>query len=235
MSTTTSPSIPVQNARRPFGAKRVVLIVSGSLALLIAAALLAVGGVAAVAAGERDEAGYLSSDTYAFSSTGHALSSENLDLKDVPGWFGDNFATMRVEATSAGPVFIGIGRTIDVERYLAGVPYDRVTDFDTDPFNADYQRVDGTREPVRPASQSFWRVQASGSGTQTISWALEDGDWSAVAMNADGSRTVSVDARFGAKVDALGWITAVALAAGGLVLLIGGGLIYLGARRPRHG
>jgi hypothetical protein len=229
--TTTTSTIP---AHAPSGTRRVLLILFGTLAVIAAVLLLAVGGIAAWAVGERDASGYLNSDTNAFSSAGHALVSENLDLNDVPRWVGDHFATVRIEAASTQPVFIGIARTSDVERYLDGVHYERVTDFETDPFAAEYDRVDGAREPALPASQGFWRVQAA-PGTQSITWPIEDGDWSVVAMNADGSQTVAVNARFGARIDALGWITAVSLTAGGLVLLTGAGLIYLAARRSRNG
>jgi len=229
--TTTTASLP---ARQPFGARRLLLIVSGSLALLLAVALLAVGALGGVALGERDSAGYLNTDTHAFAGGGHALVTENLDVSDTPSWFGD-FATVRIEATATEPVFVGIARTADVERYLAGVAHDRVTDIDTDPFAPEYAAVGGTRTPQSPASLGFWHVQAAGSGTQTISWPIEDGDWSAVAMNADGSGPVAVDARFGAKISALGWLVFGFLTAGGLALAGGIALVYFGARKPRDG
>jgi hypothetical protein len=229
--TTTTSTMP---AREPFATPRILLLVFGGLVLLASIALIAVGGVSAWALGERDGAGYLNTSTHTFSSGERAIVSDNLDLDDTPRWVGDHLATVRIEARSTEPVFVGIARTNDVERYLAGVGHDRVTDFDTDPFVADYESVAGTREPASPAGQDFWRVQASGSGSQTIAWPLEDGDWSVVAMNADGSRDVEVDARFGARIDALGWIAAAFLAAGGLVLLGGATLVYFGARSPRH-
>jgi len=104
---------------------------------------------------------------------------------------------------------------------------------DTNPFSVSYRQQNGTAEPAPPASQDFWSAQASGSGTQTISWPIAEGKWSVVAMNTDGSRSVSVDARLGARVGSLGWAAVGLLAGGGLVLLIGGGLFYLGVRQPR--
>jgi hypothetical protein len=231
MTATATTTLP---ARPPFGTARVLLVVLGSLTILASLAVLAVGGLAARGLGERDGAGYFNTGTHAFGTTGYAVASNNLDLDGVPRSVGDYLATLRVEATSTEPVFVGIARTTDVARYLAGVPHARVTDFETDPFVPEYARVAGTGEPAPPAAQGFWRAQASGPGTQTLEWPLEDGDWSVVAMNADGSRAVAVDARFGARIDALGWIVAVALAAGGLVLLGGATLVYLGARSPRH-
>ena len=70
-----------------------------------------------------------------------------------------------------------------------------------------------------------------GTGTQTLTWGVRKGTWSVVAMNADASRPVAVEASFGAKLSFLGWIAAGLIAGGGLFLLGGGGLIYLGARR----
>jgi hypothetical protein len=233
METATAPSVPDRPTTESFGTQRVLLIVFGSIALLLAVALLAVGGVAVWAFGERDDSGYVTSDPHGFATDGHALATENLEVSDVPGWVTDR-ATLRIEATSTEPVFVGVGPTSEVERYLAGVPHSEITDVASDPFSVDYRHVGGGREPGVPASQDFWRVQASGAGTQTISWPLEKGDWSAVAMNADGSRNVTLDASFGAKVSALGWVAFGFLAAGGLVLLTGAGLVYLGARRPRH-
>ena len=234
MDTATSPSVPARPAAQPFGTKRVLLIVFGSLALLLAVASLTAGGAALWAIGERDDAGYLTTEYHSFTTGGYALASENLEISDTPSWVGDRFATLRIEAASTQYVFVGIGPTTEVERYLAGVERSEITDVEADPFSVDYRQIGGNREPGVPASQDFWRVQASGAGTQTLTWPLEDGDWSAVAMNADGSRGVTLDASFGAKVSALGWLAFGFLAAGGLVLLAGAGLVYLGARSPRH-
>jgi hypothetical protein len=138
-----------------------------------------------------------------------------------------------VEASSPRPVFIGIGRTRDVERYFADVENAQITEFDTDPFSVNYRRRAGTAEPALPASQDFWLIQASGAGTQAISWPVEEGKWSVVAMNADGSRGVSVDSRLGARISSLRSFAIGLLAAGALLLVVGGGLMYLGIRRPR--
>jgi hypothetical protein len=234
MNTAAAPPILASQTSRPFGTKRVLLLVFGGITLLIALALLAGGGAAVWALGERDASGYFTTARHQLSTGSYALASENLDVdRDVPGWFGDRFATVRIAVSSTEPVFIGIGHTSDVDRYLAGVRHDRITDFDADPFSVGYRRFGGNAEPAPPAREGIWRVQASGSGTQTITWPLEKGGWSAVAMNADGSRGVSVDAQFGARISALRWVAIGLLVAGGLVLLVGAGLVYLGARKPR--
>ena len=233
MNTATAPVLAEQRSE-PFGAKRVLLLVFGSIVVLIALAFLAGGGVGLWALGERDSSGYFTSGTHELSSGSYAIASESLDVDgDVPGWFGDRFATARIQASSAQPVFIGIAPASDVERYLAGSQHDEITDFDADPFSVTYRRVEGNAQPAPPAEQDFWRVEASGTGTQTITWPLEKGEWSAVAMNADGSRDVTVQARFGARVSALVWVAIAFLVVGGLVLVGGVALVYMGARRRR--
>jgi hypothetical protein len=232
MNTPTAASVPV---KEPFGAKRILLLVFGGITVLVSLALLASGGAALWGLSQRDD-GFFTSGTHEFSTSSYALASESLDIgPDIPGWLEDGFATVRIEVTSTKPVFIGIGPVADVGRYLADVEHAQITDFDIDPFSVSYRALEGTMKPAAPASQNFWRAQATGSGRQTISWPVEEGTWSVVAMNADGSRDVSVDTRLGTRIQRLGWIVSGLLGAGVIVLLVGAALIYLGARRPQRG
>ena len=235
MSSATPPVVATTAPRRSFGAGRVLLLVLGSLVVLLGLSLLAAGGAGAWALGERDSSGYFATGTQRLSAPGYALASENLEVdSDVPDWFGDHFATVRIQASSDRPVFVGIAHTSDINRYLAGVAHDEITDIDADPFKVTSRHIAGRRMPAMPGQQSFWRVQASGSGTQTIKWSLEQGDWSAVALNADASRGVSVDAHFGVRLSSLVWLMVVGFVLGALVLLAGGAMLYFGARRPRR-
>ena len=233
MNTATAPPVVAAPAPRRLGAKRVLLLAAGSLTVLIALALLAGGGIGVWALGQRDGSGYFTSGTHKLSTQTYALSSETLEVNsDVPGWFRHRFATGRIQARSPRPFFIGIARTSDIDQYLAGVRHEQVDEFDLDPFRVKSRQVAGSELPAPPARLGFWRSQASGTGTQTIAWPLEKGDWSAVVMNTDASQGVSVEARFGGRVSALGWIVFALLAAGALVLLAGAALLYLGARKP---
>jgi hypothetical protein len=234
MATATAEPAAPNRPSQPFGAKRVLLLVFGSIGVLVGLALLAGGGAAVWGLSQRDGSGYFSTGTHGVSTTSYAFASDTLDMgPDAPGWFGENFATVRIQASSRQPVFIGIGRADDVKRYLAQVPHTVVTDLDTDPFRVTSHPIGGSTRPAPPGRQGFWRVRASGLGTQTIKWPLEKGTWSAVVMNADGSRGVAVALKLGARVPALRWVAIGLLAGGGLVLLGGGVLIYLGARKPR--
>jgi hypothetical protein len=207
--------------------------VFGSIALLVALALLAGGGVAVWGLSQRDGSGYFTTGSHRISTESYAFASDSLDIgPDTPGGIGE-FATVRIQAVSARPVFIGVGHTGDVARYLAQVEHAQVTAFDTDPFELTEHRIAGTAQPSAPAGKNLWRVQASGTGTQTITWPVEKGRWSAVVMNADGSRDVSIALRIGARVPALKWIAIGLLTGGGLLLLVGGSLIYAGTRGQR--
>ena len=234
MNATTTQVTPSDPAPRPGATNRIVPLVFGTIALLVALALLAGGGVAVWGLSQRDGSGYFTTGSHRISTQSYAFASDGLDIgPDTPGGIGE-FATVRIQAASTRPVFIGIGRADDVARYLAQAEHAQVTAFDTDPFKLTEHRIAGTAEPSAPAGQNLWRVQASGTGTQTINWPVEKGRWSAVVMNADGSRDVSIALRIGARVSALKWVAIGLLTGGGLLLLVGGSLIYAGTRRQRR-
>ena len=214
------------------------MIVFGVLAVLFALALLAGGGGLLWAKSSKADAeGYFTTHAHRFASSSYAVASESLDVgTGAPGWvFGSGrYAKVRISASSTGPakaIFIGIGRYDDVADYLAGAAYHEVSDFDVDPFKVSYRPHAGAAPVTPPAKQRFWVASAQGSGTQTLTWGVRKGTWSVVAMNADASRPVAVEASFGAKLSFLGWIIAGLFTGGGLFLLAGAGLIYLGVRR----
>ena len=107
---------------------------------------------------------------------------------------------LEVESRNDKPVFVGIARTSDVENYLAGVSHTTLTDVDTSPFDADYADHAGDRRPAAPAKSHIWAASEHGSGKQTLHWDIEDGDYSVVVMNADGSTEVDADVNAGANI-----------------------------------
>ncbi|WP_217922104.1 DUF4389 domain-containing protein [Miltoncostaea oceani] len=218
---------------------RIVLLVVGSLLALIGLGAAAGGGALLWAhETQRDADGYFTTDTGRLASTGYAIVSDEIDLGaewDDTSWVTDlgDLVRTRVAATSAAPdgaVFVGIGPDAAVRRYLAGVPHDRVTDLDTDPFSADYTRVPGARAPAAPGTRGFWVASAEGTGRQVVEWEPREGNWAVVAMNADGSRVVRADVQLGVRIGLLGRIAWIVLAVGLVMLATGVTMIAFGAR-----
>ena len=170
----------------------------------------------------RHDDGY-TSDTERLSTATYALTVEDIDLGGDPADFvpKDVLGTVRIrsERPGGGPVFVGIAPEREVDAYLQGVGRAEVEDFsDGSPR---YLSNRGCAPPRPPSAERFWVASAEGPGRQAVSWEVEGGRWSVVAMNADGARRVVVDADVAARV---GWFLAVGigLLAGGLLLLAGG-------------
>jgi hypothetical protein len=218
---------------------RIASLVAASVLGLASLGLLALGGGLLWADSKKDDGGYLSTGRDPFTTETYALATENLDIDATgAGWFidEDRYGTVRLRAESRDgkPVFLGIAPTRDAERYLSGVRHDLLTDLEYDPFQAQYREVGGSGSPGRPGAERFWAASAQGSGTQTLTWDVEHGDWSAVVMNADASRGVDVELSAGAEVPFLepaGWG---ALIAGLIAFSFSTVLAFLGLRgRPR--
>jgi hypothetical protein len=234
MSASSSPVPP----RRRSGRRAAALIVGGLLGL-VSLAFLVGGGAALWANGQKDDDGYLTTRTERFNTPTAALRTENLDV-DLGGTGtllgSDVYGKVRLRVTprAGKQVFVGIARTRDVSRYLHGTAHTRVTDVDYHPFHADYATTGGARRAAAPAKQRIWAAQAHGRGAQTVTWSVEDGDWSVVVMNADGSPDVDANVRAGANVPFLDELAWVGLGTGAVLLLISGALLYAGARTPRR-
>ena len=93
-------------------AGRTIALVAGVLVTLASLLGLTVGGALAwLDQARRDSAGFVTSDRVTLSTSGYALTSEELTIDagaaSVPHrWFGD--ARVRVETVSGGPVFVGL-------------------------------------------------------------------------------------------------------------------------------
>ena len=219
-------------------AGRIVMIVIGSLLALMGFGLLAGGTAGVIAYGTQRTDGYFRTGEVRLTSATHAITSDRVDLKSEPGesdWLVDRGTLGSVRLTidpgAEGPgIFAGIGPTADVARYLDGVSYDVIRDFELSPDRVLYRRVGGEAAPAPPGDQTFWAAQVTTSEPDELTWEVESGDWTVVLMNADGSRGVDLDARLGIKID---WLlpALIGLMAVGLVLLAGGTtLIIFGSR-----
>ena len=220
--------------RSNWTAGRVIGMIFASIGGLIGLALL-VGGIAVLAAVAfgRDDDGYFTSDRENLASTTFAITSDDIDLGvDEADWAPDEIlGNVRIQLDSAEPVFAGIGSDADVNRYLSGVASDELTDFhDGDP---EFDRHEGGPPPNPPGDEDFWVAQVEGSGEQTLDWDADFGHWTALVMNADGSRGVTVEADAGIKLDWAVWVGLGAFVVG-LLMSVGSVVIILLLGRRAH-
>lgn len=207
-------------------AKKVLLIVFGSVLALIGAGL-AIGGAVLVALTGGD--GYFGSDTQTLRTPTRALVSEPQGMYADRGGI-EATVRLRVTATSGQPVFLGAGPTAEVDRYLAGSSYDEVVDVEFSPFRYSTVRHEGERELPPPANEPLWTAQATGTGEQTLEIRVGDGDYRVVVMNADAAEVVQVRASFGIRVPFLRGLGIGLLVGGVIGLLVGITLLVLGVR-----
>jgi hypothetical protein len=216
---------------------RVVLLVIGVLSSLVALGLLVAGAALLwVNAVERDSDGYYSTGTHPFETPTYALTSDEVDLgaEVRSGWDPvDEIGTVRITAETDGEVFVGVGASDDVDRFLRNVRHDQLDDVEWSPFEASYARSDGDRRASPPGDEEFWVATASGRGEQSAVWDLESGNWTVVLMNADGSARIDADVSAGVHTDLLLPI-GIGLLVGGVVAAALGALAIVGAFRGRR-
>jgi len=210
--------------------KKVLLIVFGAIGALagvimviIGAALLAItGGDGWISSPTQS----ISTDTYAFVFDSGTVSSGS----DTSRNRTDVSVRVRALADAGKDVFIGVGPAGEVEQYLSGVPKAEIVDVNLSPFRLSTVRVDGTRTPEPPTDQTFWTAKATGSGEQTLEWALQGGyrGYRFILMNADASQNVTAQASMGVRVPFLRSVGVGLLVAGGIVGAVGLGLFVWG-------
>ena len=214
---------------------RIAALSIGTLLVLLALVLLGAGGTALWADRTQREGGYVTTDVEEFSTSGSALATVSTELGSAgvgwlysPGLLGE--VRIRVTPTDSGsPLFVGIGRSADVDRYLAGVNHTLITEF----WGHETEAVGGGTPKSPPGSQDFWVASDTGPGTRTVVWDPVDGSWTVVVMNADGRPGIDMGADLGARIPAVLWV-AFGLLAAGAVFMAGGALLITGAIRGRR-
>jgi hypothetical protein len=211
-------------------AGRITALAIGALLVLVSLVVLGAAGTALWADRTQRDAGYVTTDKHHFSTTGAALATEPTRLGSAgvewlysPGLVGK--VRIRVTpADSAPTLFVGIGPSAEVDRYLAGVDHTRISDF----FGDKVEAVGGGPSRSAPGAQHFWVASSTGSGARTVVWDPAKGSWTVAVMNADGRAGIDVRADLGASVPALLWI-AIGVLVAGAVFLAGGGLLIVHA------
>ena len=227
------PTPPTAAAAQPprGRAGRIALIVVGIVAALLSLGFLAGGGALVVLdQTQRDSDGFLMSPSEDFSTAAYAIVSDSADVdfggsdRAARAILGD----VRIRSESTRDVFVGIGPDDEVDGYLDGVERSVVTRISDDP---EYSHRDGGPPGAPPAAQGFWVASTSGVGEKTLEWEPEEGSWSAVVMNADGSRGVSSELSIGAELDAAVWVGVAFLVVGAVLAGLAALAITAGTRR----
>jgi hypothetical protein len=218
--------------RSGWTAGRVVSAVIGSLLVLLGLGFAGAGGTLALAgATERDD-GFLMTPSTALDSDTYAIASEDaqVDTEGAPTWVPSAFlgqVRIHARADAGVPLFVGVAPTSDVEGYLGDVARDTLREFRVG--KAVLETSDGGAPATPPAEQTFWVAQATGTDA-TLTWDLEDGDWTIVLMREDGTNGVSADVSTGAELPVLNAVIAVLFVLAGLALLVGALLIAVPVR-----
>ncbi|MEV4702872.1 DUF4389 domain-containing protein [Actinoplanes sp. NPDC049316] len=213
--------------------------VAGSVIALLAGVVLLMPAMGAGVAGvgllafqsARDSSGYVTGPALQVSTTTAAVTTEDITIDNADEWTRllADVGGVRVTADSftGRPVFVGIGRRADVDRWLAGSARDRITDVDGS--TARYERTTGAvRSVPAPGAQDFWLASASSATRAQMTWRVTDGDFTVVLANADGSTGVSADVRGAAQVPDLTGLGAGLLVSGIVLGVLAVLLIVLG-------
>jgi hypothetical protein len=244
----TQPTQPVQvrdvNQSGPeWTPGRVVAVVLGSLAALVSLGVGLAGTTLAVAdAKVRDQAGFLMSGQRIFATDTYAISSDNFELQaDRPAAYIPRFflgeAKITATSTNDKPVFLGVAATRDATSYLDGVGHATLID----PGNPNragsgpvYRTTAGGAPDAEPGALDIWAARtSSGVGTQSLVWPVENGDWTVVVMNADGSAGLSANLAAGATVPGLVWVVGILLSIAVTGLVVAVVLLVIGLRPGR--
>ena len=217
----------------------IVALVLGCFIGLSSLGVLSGGAVALWADVTQRQGGFVTSPTVEFDTEAYAVVSEGIKIHaDGPDWLLPSaiLGDARVTASSQTPIFVGVARAADVERYLEGVSYSVVSNL-AERDGRDLSASTGTAPGSEPSTQEFWVAANTGTGTQSIRWAPSNGDWSVVVMNADASPGVAFEGDIGAEVPVLRPIAIGLLVAGSILLIIGIALIAGSISRaasPKH-
>jgi hypothetical protein len=213
-------------ARAGWTLGRVVSVLTGGLLALCSLGLIAAGGYLLSAA--TGNGGWLALGHGSYQTGSYAVATDPDDWGAATYAFGavDKVRIRITPSDATTPVFVGMARPADVQRYLRGVQY--VTAHGAPGYRVTYTEHPGHAPATPPAQAVPWTVQASGTGTQTLEFDAQQqrGDQVTVVMNADGSRSVSGRAESAVTQPSLPWIAS-GLLAGGVALGAGAALLIV--------
>jgi hypothetical protein len=221
-------------------AGRIVLLVVGILFILISIGAMFAGSAVVWASGfKKDADGFHVTDPLRINSGTYAVISDAIEFDEgasrALNWLGLDKIKVEVENDDPSqPVFVGIARSRDVDAYLDDVKHDEITKMEIFDSSFDYDRQPGDVQPGAPGTQDFWLEDAEGRGPQEIVFDIEEGEFTILAMNADASEGVDMEAIFGIKSSGVILLVGIVFLVIGIMLLVGGVImVVFGARTPR--
>jgi hypothetical protein len=202
-----------------------IIVVIGSLTAVSALALLVLFG----------STGTLSTPAVPVATSTSALVADvahSRGTADVSRVIGP--PTVHVAASADGsPIFVGIGRAADVDRYLAGVATDEVSAFADRSGPVGLARHPGSAAATPPGQQGFWVASATSPSFADVSWRVQDGDYRVVVMHVDGTPGVTTQVRAEINTPNMFGLS-LAVLAGGLLATTGGIALIVAANRRRR-
>ncbi len=232
MSTTAHIVPPLPAVSPPSPTRRsVAAIVVGSV-LLVLGFLTAASGAALLAVFDSD--GKVMSNDQVLSTSTTALVADLGSVRaaaDLGQVSGPPTLHVTTDSAEGEPVFVGIARAEDVDRYMATLSHDRVLDFELSPFELTTEWEQGLVVAPRPGAETFWAAQVETDDAAELTWPMRDGNYQVVIMNADGSAAVSTVSSIGVSLPDSTAIWVMVIGVGAALLVGGGVLIFVGARR----
>lgn len=206
-----APGTPTIGTRRTRTPRRVAGVVAG---LALAACSLGLVCAGAFAAWARAEGTYIDLGAHGtYSTHQYALATDSTDWRTtLLGWAGS--VRLEVAPEADQPIFVGVAPTDAVSGYLGGVAFTTISDRPgSGVATTDHP---GGPPAAPPATAVAWTAHAEGVGTQTLRWKATDSRQTAIALNADGARSVQVRIESAAvTLDRMPWwVPAGALAPG---------------------
>ena len=198
---------------------RIIALAASSVLLLVSLAFIAGGATLVWADAEQVHSGYVTTSTATYSTQGYALASDSVNVHGLSPFIDK----IRIRVTSSDPsrpLFAGIAPTGAVGRYLGDVSYTTVNGHDV---------TDHPGTGV-PAAALPWAAGVQGTGTLTLTWVVQDGDWTVVVMNTDARPGQSVRAEAGISVPTLALLAGELLAVGVLTGVVATALIVVPVR-----
>lgn len=202
---------------------RVIRRIFGVLLALIGLVVAVVGGAAAF---------WLIGPDDTVQSGEQHLAGKGLAIASTPELLDRHGPVLHVDVRSAKdqPVFVGVARDFDVSSYLKGFAHTKLVQVQF-PIALSTQDEKGTAGPLAaPNTLDWWVAKASGAGSQSLAWPIEDGPYDVVIMNADGKTPPDVQVDLGIEIPKA-FASALGVFVTGLVLLALGILLVLFRRR----